>query len=745
VSPIRTIARRELKALFDQPIAYILLVVFTGVNALLFFREVEVYNIASLRPMLDFLPWLLLFLVPAVTMRALAEDMRSGTLEVVLAQPITELQLLLGKYCGQVLFLLIALAITLTVPLGLALGTAPELGIVVAQYVGAALLVAGLTAVGVWASSVSQNQITAFIVGVFVMFLLIFVGLDQLLVGLPPRLGAIAGALGVLSHFSQIARGVIDLRDAVYFVTLAALFLVLAYFALLSRKLTARGEALKRLRLATVLLAVGVVVVNLLGGNIGGRIDLTPGRAFTLAPATRQLLRTLPDLVTIKLFASSALPKEIESTQRDVDDLLRDYRAAGRGKVKLVIQDPSADSAAQREARSSGIPPVQFNVLGQGELSVKEGYLGLAVRYADAVKTIPFIQQTNDLEYRLTSDIRALTHPERSKIAFGEISDAAAARGRRSFEELREQLGANHTVTTFALTDTTIAPDVKAIAVAGTPDSLNPAQLARLQAFLDRGGSLLVMAGGMTLSDQGPLAMSRRVGWNELLKPYGVSIASNMVYDLASNTQVGIPAQFGQVLIPYPFWLRALSTRRSPVNADLGPVMLPWASQIDTGKAAAGVTPLLVTSRAAGVQETTAFIQPGSPLSRDSLRPRIVAVLAAPSPAPSGAAPRGRVVVIGSGDFASDRYARNSPTNIVLVQNAIDWLSQDDALIAIRSKDRSPPPLVFSSSVTRGAAKYGNLIGVPLLLIAAGIARLLRRRRTTRRVYRPLAAEGAAA
>ena len=575
MSPIRTIARRELKALFNQPIAYILLVVFTGVNALLFFREVELYNAASLRPMLDFLPWLLLFLVPAVTMRALAEDLRSGTLEVVLSQPVTELELLLGKYSGQVLFLLIALAITLTVPLGLALGTAPELGIVVAQYVGAALLVAGLAAVGVWASSVSQNQITAFIVGVFVMFLLIFVGLDQLLVGLPPRLGAIAGALGVLSHFSQLARGVIDLRDALYFVTLAALFLVLAYFSLLSRKLTARGEALRRLRLGTVLLAVAVVVVNLFGRNIGGRIDLTPGRAFTLAPATRKLLRTLPDLVTIKLFVSSALPKEIESTRRDVDDLLRDYRAAGRGKVKLVIQDPSADSAAMREARSTGIPPVQFNVLGQGELQVKEGYLGLAVRYADGVKTIPFIQQTSDLEYRLTSDIRALTHPEHSTVAFGEINDAAATRGRRSFEALREQLGATHTVGAFALTDSVIAPDVKVIAVAGTPDSLTAAQLARLRAFLDRGGSLLVMASGMALSDRGPFALSRRVGWNELLKPYGVAIASDMVYDLASNTQVGIPAQFGQVLVAYPFWLRALGTGRSPVNADLGSVMLP--------------------------------------------------------------------------------------------------------------------------------------------------------------------------
>jgi len=745
VSPIRTIARRELKALFDQPIAYILLVVFTGVNALLFFREVELYNAASLRPMLDFLPWLLLFLVPAVTMRALAEDLRSGTLEVVLSQPVTELELLLGKYCGQVLFLLIALAITLTVPLGLALGTAPELGIVVAQYVGAALLVAGLAAVGVWASSVSQNQITAFIVGVFVMFLLIFVGLDQLLVGLPPRLGAIAGALGVLSHFSQLARGVIDLRDALYFVTLAALFLVLAYFSLLSRKLTARGEALRRLRLGTVLLAVAVVVVNLFGRNIGGRIDLTPGRAFTLAPATRKLLSTLPDLVTIKLFVSSALPKEIESTRRDVDDLLRDYRAAGHGKVKLVIQDPSADSAAMREARSTGIPPVQFNVLGQGELQVKEGYLGLAVRYADGVKTIPFIQQTNDLEYRLTSDIRALTHPEHSAVAFGEINDAAATRGRRSFEALREQLGATHTVGAFALTDSVIAPDVKVIAVAGTPDSLTDAQLARLRAFLDRGGSLLVMASGMALSDRGPFALSRQVGWNELLKPYGVAIASDMVYDLASNTQVGIPAQFGQVLVAYPFWLRALGTGRSPVNADLGSVMLPWASQIDTVKASASVTPLLVTSRAGGVQQTTAFIEPGSQLSRDSLRPRVVAALATLPAATSGAAPRGRVVVVGSADFASDRYARNSPTNIVLVQNAIDWLAQDEGLIAIRSKDRAPPPLVFSSSVARGAAKYGNLAGVPLLLMAAGIARLLGRRRTTRRVYRPLAAEGAAA
>ena len=559
MNAIRTIARRELKALFDQPTAYILLVVFTGLNAYLFWPQVEVYHTASLRPMLDLLPWLLLVLVSAVTMRALAEDTRAGTLEVVLAQPITELELLVGKYVGQVLFLLIALALTLTIPLGLALGAKLEVGVLFAQYLGAALLIAGLAAVGVWASSVARNQITAFIVAAAVIFVLIFVGYDPLVVGLPPRLGAIAASLGVLSHFTGIARGVIDLRDAIYFVTLAALFLVLAYFALLSRKLTPRGEPLKRLRLGTTLLAVATVVVNLFGRNIGGRLDLTPGRSFTLSPATRDVLRTLPDLVTVKLFASGALPPEVVFLRRDVDDLLRDYRAAGRGKVKLVIEDPSADSAARREAQSLGIPPVQFNV----------GYLGIAVRFADGVKTIPFVQQTNDLEYRLTSDIRSLTRPTKAVIAFGEFADEAAQRGRRSFAALREQLGARYALQGFALTDTVIAPDVKVIVVAGTPDSLKTPEATRLREFLGRGGSLFLMAGGMQLSMQGPFAFSHPVAWNELLKPYGIAIASDMVYDLAANVQVGIPAQFGQVLVSYPLWIRALSTKASPVNADL--------------------------------------------------------------------------------------------------------------------------------------------------------------------------------
>lgn len=738
MTAIWTIARRELRALFDLPTAYILLVVFVGVNDFLFFRQAEIYGVATLRPMLDLLPWMLLFLVPAVTMRALAEDTRSGVIEIVLAQPITELELLLGKYLGQLLFILIALALTIPVPLGLRLGAQLQWGIVIAQYVGAALLMVGLTGMGVWASSVTRNQITAFIVAVAVMFMLILVGLDPLLVGLPAQLGAAAAALGVLSHFTSIARGVIDLRDAVYFLSLAGVFLLLAYFALMRRKLTARGVAIRRLQLGVVLLTVGLVVVNLFGRRIGGRLDLTPGRAYTLSPTTRQMLGNLSDIVTLKLFASAALPPEVAFLKRDVDDLLRDYRTAGRGKVRLVVLDPVTDSTAARQARSLNIPPVQFNVVGRGELQVKEGYLGIALQYAEGVKTIAFVRESNDLEYRLTSDIRALTRKDKPAVGFWIAPDHSAAAGGRTFKTLQTQLGQNYEVrTVIAPSDSSLPGDLKTLIVIGVPDSLPQAELSRLQSYLDS-GSVLLMANGMSLSAEAPVASARPIPWNALLGSYGLSMRSDMVYDLASNAQVAMPTQFGQVLMPYPLWVRALSTRTSPINAELDAVLLPWASTIDTSRASPGtVTPLLTTSRAGGVSTGQALLNPSQQFPRDSLMRRVVAVQVSRPQKEGSPGARGRLIVVGSADFASDRYLRGGETSVVFVQNAVDWLAQDEALIAIRSKDRSPPPLVFTSNTTREVVRYGNLIGIPLLLIGVGTLRLWRRRSLTHRSYRP--------
>jgi len=745
MNAIRIIARRELKSLFDLPTAYILLVIFIGANDFLYFRQAELYGVASLRPMLELLPWLLLFFVPAVTMRSLAEDVRAGTLEVVLAQPITERELLLGKYVGQVLFLWIALALTLAIPLGMWLGARLELGVLIAQYIGAALLIAGFAGVGVWASSVTRNQITAFILGVAVMFILVLVGLDPLLVGLPAQLSAVAAAFGVLSHFQQIARGAVDLRDVAYFLTLAAVFLSLAYFSLMRRKLAPGGAELKRLKLGTTLLVGVLVMLNLFGRWIGGRLDLSPGRQFTLSPASKDLLGHLQDLVTIKLFASSALPPEVTSVKRDVDDLLGDYRAAGHGRVRLVVIDPTGDSTAVHEAQSLGIPPVQFNVLGQSSLQVKEGYLGLAIQYANEVRQIPLIRQTDDLEYRLTAFIRDLTRTSRPAVGWFGTPQNPYQDQSSGYTTLRSALDRSYTVRDLTLAgDSNLGSDLKVLVLAEAPDSIPPTQLEPLQRFLAAGGSALVMASGMRHSPQEPIAMARRVPWNPLLQPFGVAIRSDMVYDLAANEAVSMPTSYGQVVMPYPFWIRAGSTRASAVNAEVTGVFLPWASSIDTTHAQKGtVTPLLVSSRAAGAVEGQTTLAPQQEFSQQNLAPRILAVAVAPAASGAAAAPKGRLIVIANDDFANDRYAQNQAANIVFVENAIDWLAQDDALIAIRSKDRSPPPLVFPSTAVKVAVRYGNLIGIPFAIVLFGAGRLMRRRRLTRQAYRPLA--GAAA
>jgi ABC-type uncharacterized transport system involved in gliding motility auxiliary subunit len=729
---IWTVARRELKALFDLPTGYVLLVVFLAINGFLFFRQAYLTGTAALRPMLDALPWIFLFFVPAVTMRALAEDIRGGQLEVVLSQPLSELELLLGKYLGAVLFLWTALALTLLIPLGLSLGADLPWGTIVAQYVGAGLLAAGLASVGVWTSSLTRSQITAFIVGTAVMFLLILVGLDPLLVGLPPALGTIAARIGVLAHFESMGRGVIDLRDVIYFVSLAGVFLALAYGALLGRKLAPASSSRRRLQLGVAMLTAALVVVNLLGGYIGGRLDLSPGKAYTLSRATRDIVGRLDDLVTVKLFASRELPTEVALMKRDVDDLLRDLRSAGKGQVRIVERDPSTDDAARREAESIGIQPVQFNVIGQAELQVKQGWLGLVIQHGAATETIPFVQSSDDLEYRLVSAIRQLTREKKPVV--GLLTGQGPG---LTFSELESQLAKSYEVRRLDLTDSTQpGPDITALVLAGTPDTVPAAPVARLRGFLERGGSALVLATGMEESQRAPTAQPRPVAWNELLQPYGVQIRTDMAYDLLANEVIPLPTDFGRVMQVYPFFIRAQSTRLSPINQDLGAVVLTWASTLDTTGAAKGaVTPLLVSSRATGTYTTATTIAPTQDFPQADLKSRLLGAVVAPGD--SARKGPGRIAVVGSLDFASDRFVRTAPENLAFALNAVDWLVQDEALIAIRSKDRRPPALMFDSPAEREGVKYANLIGLPVAVAIAGLIRLIRRRRRTREPYQP--------
>ena len=300
-----TVAKRELRGYFDQPTAYVLIVAFLGITLYLAFRTMYGAGVASLRPIFDLLPVLFAVFVPAATMRTVAEERRSRTLEWLLAQPLTETQVVLGKFLGDWLFVMLALAGTLPTAVGVLLVSDADLGIAIAQYIGAGLLAAQFVALGLWASSFSRNQITAFIVAAAVAFGLYLIGLPIVQIGLPPAIAGALARLSVLSHFENVARGVVDLRDVVYFVSTTGLLLFMSLAAVLRDRLSPGRSEWRRMRVGLGVVSLLVVMTNLLGSYVRGRVDLTAGNLYTLEDGTRDLLGDLDDLVQVKLFASA--------------------------------------------------------------------------------------------------------------------------------------------------------------------------------------------------------------------------------------------------------------------------------------------------------------------------------------------------------------------------------------------------------------------------------------------------------
>ncbi len=730
-----TIAKREFRSFFDQPTAYILLVVFLAANFFFYFKSVYLSGEATLRPMFDLLPWLLLFFVPAVTMRSLAEERARGTLELLHAQPIRGIDLLLGKFIGVMGFLAVAVAGTAGAFVALTVGSEPFGGVAVAQYVGAGLLTSGLVAIGLWTSAMTRNQITAFIVAVTVIFILIAITLDVVLLGMPSALAAVATKLGLLTHFDNIARGVIDLRDVVYYVSLTAAFLSLAHLALERERLNRGGRAYQRLRIGTVGVLAICLVVNLLGQHIRGRLDLTPGGAYTLSEPTRTVLRDLDDLVSIRLFASRDLPPQMALVRRDLDDLLSDYAASGPN-IEYSLLSPEGDNEDRAEADRLRIPPIQFNVLGQDALQVRQGYLGLAIQYADQLETIPFVQQTADLEYRLTSLIRGMTEPQTTRLGFltghGEL-DIGVQLG-----PVAERLRQNYEVTSVALSDSapSIPDSIDVLVIGGPTRPLTEAEGRSVGEFLSGGGNALIAVTGMGI-DENRLFTSPQPHpvLDSLLGLYSVSVPEAVVFDLRSNGNVTQPTASGMsFVVPYPMWPVARAAAAHVIVDQISGVLLPWASPIDLSAADADrVIPLLATSEEGGVLEGGSPISPqlnwnnmGSDLSP---KPLAAAVL---PPEESG---RGRLVVIGNAAFATERFVQAQPDNLRFFENAVDWLAEAESLISIRAKSRRPPPLLFDSDATRNAVKYLNLIGLPVLFVLLGVARLFRRRKLTAKPY----------
>ena len=228
---VSALFRRELKSYFATPVAYVFIVIFLVLMGVFTFYIGNFYERgqADLRPFFNFHPWLYLFLVPAISMRLWAEERKSGSIELLMTVPVTPWQAVLGKFLAAWAFTAIALALTFPIWITVNYLGSPDNGAIFTGYVGSLLMAGGFLAIGACVSAFTRNQVIAFVISVVACFVFLLSGfplvLDLFSGWAPQVLVDGIASLSFLTHFSNISRGVIDLRDLIYFALLIGSFL----------------------------------------------------------------------------------------------------------------------------------------------------------------------------------------------------------------------------------------------------------------------------------------------------------------------------------------------------------------------------------------------------------------------------------------------------------------------------------------------------------------------------------------
>ncbi len=234
---IKIIAKRELGGYFNSPLAYIFIVVFLCISSWFFFRDFFLNDVASLREFFVILPWFFLFLIPAITMKLWSEEQKLGTLEMLMTAPITESDMVYGKFIASLTFFVLTVISSFILPVILFFIGNPDFGMIVGGYLGVLFLGASYLSIGLWVSGLTNNQIIAFILSALFIFILLILGEPFVLQSVPDFLVPVFKYVGIGTHFNSMARGVIDTRDIAYYTIFILLFLHFNIFSLKLRRL----------------------------------------------------------------------------------------------------------------------------------------------------------------------------------------------------------------------------------------------------------------------------------------------------------------------------------------------------------------------------------------------------------------------------------------------------------------------------------------------------------------------------
>jgi len=709
------IAKKEFFSLLNSPLGYIITIPFLIITSFLYWRQIIISGQADLRPYFELLPWFMLVVIPALTMRSFAQEKSQGTLELLRSHPLNQFILILAKFLGLWAYFTLILALTLLLPLTLLKFSSIDPGIIFAQYLGAWLTSAALISIGLFFSTILATT-SAFLATAALGFVWILIGLDIVLVSLPFPFDQIINQFALLPHLRTFIRGLIDLRDFFFFISFSLFFLIASAIKLTKHHW--QENKLEKQKLNLALLAVlGIsIITNLLLQTYPLKIDLTRNRLFSLSQGTKQTIRQLPNLVKITFYVSEELPPQFQTVSQTIKDTLQDYSRLNSKFQYQLVTDPQI-------AQTAGIQSVTFNRLGGSKFEAQTGFLGLVIRFEDQIDTLPFIQNASDLEYQLTRRLRKMINPQTKPLAIYQPQLD------QQFSIFREILSTQYELQTTSLTQEDSLENTQALIYLSDPQDTEATASAVVDQYLQNNGKALFLIDGVHVDPQ-----TRQINPNQseiipLLEEYGLKINPDLVFDLQLNEIVTLTSGANQYLISYPFWPQVLVNPDTdlPAISQLNRASLTWASSIEI-KNQDNFQPLLITAGASGIQTEPFLIWPEQ---LDNLIPddqqHTLAV--------TSKTDQHRLALITDTSIIADDLVAQSQENLALISNLVDWIAADESLAAITSKTSASPILQFTSESQAVTTQWVNILAPSVFATAFGVFWLSRRRKLTHRNY----------
>ena len=647
------ICKKELRQFFSNLTGYIAIIVFLLLNGLMLFvfpdTDILTFGYATLDKFFELAPWILLLLIPAITMRSFSEEFRMGTYETLQTVPLSRSRLIGGKYLACLIVVLIALLPTLVYYLCIQQLSGQggiDTGATTGSYLGLVLLAAVFTAIGVWCSSFTTNAVVAFIVAAFACFVLYSgFGAISTLPVFSAGLDYYIAMLGIDFHYRSISRGVVDCRDLLYIGSVIFLFLWLTGRHL-GKKVEGGSKAAAGRQRWAIAGPLGLVlilaVVNLLSAHLHYRVDLTKEKRYTLSAPTKTMLSHVDDEIVVDFYLAGDLKAGIRKLAKSADDELREFNEYCDGKIRIHAYDPltqlddSAKAGFLDSMRRMGIQP--YNQVAQikkgGEESQRIILPAAIFHYKNRIYPVNLLKgvrvgaqgqpeeqlYTNaetQLEYKFGSAIDKIT--EKQKPAVGYALGNGEPLDFRVYD-LIQDIRSNYRFGIVPLDSVPVIPtDFNALVIVKPANKFTDREKLMLDQYVLHGGQLIWAVDVLhaekdsMLTGQGTVAYDRGLELEDLFFKYGVRVNQDLVEDMqCANLPMVVGTQGDKPQIepiPWPYFPLLNGSLTHPISKNLDPVFSQFANSLDTVKAP-GITKtvLLQTSANSRTVGTPAII-----------------------------------------------------------------------------------------------------------------------------------------